>query len=122
MDFPPESANAGARFAERRAWPRYALIAVVQIVEPVAGIQLSGRTAEISFGGCYVDILNTLPKGTVIQLSIQRDQGAFQTWGCVAYAHPGIGIGVRFFDTAPEDAAVLKIWIDELSASVWNAI
>lgn len=111
--------DAGARFAERRSSPRYLLVATTEIMEPIARIRLSGRTAEIGGGGCYIDILNPLPKGSVIQLFIRRDSGTFQTWGRVAYAHEGIGMGVQFFDTAPEQTRILKEWLEELSASGW---
>lgn len=70
-------------------------------------------------GGCYIDVLNPLPKDSIIQLSIHRDSGAFETWGRVVYAHEGIGMGVKFFDIAPEQTETLKHWIDELSASGW---
>jgi PilZ domain len=118
-DFQRTHPDAGARFAERRSSPRYALIATVEVTEPVAKIHLSGRTAEISLGGCYVDILNPLPKNSVVQLSIERDQGTFHTWGRVVYVHEGIGMGVQFFDTSSDEADLLKGWIEELSASGW---
>lgn len=121
-DFQRTNPDAGARFADRRSSPRYALIATVEIIEPVAKIRLSGRTAEISLGGCYVDILNPLPKNSVVQLSVHRDQGTFETWGRVVYVHEGIGMGVQFFDTSPDEANLLKGWIAELSASGWATL
>jgi len=116
-DFLSSPPDAGARFSERRSSPRYALIASVEISDPIGKIQLSGRTSEISIGGCYVDVLNTLPAGTVIQIRIQRDKGAFESWGTVKYVHESIGMGVMFFQTTPEQKAVLKEWIAELSLS-----
>ena len=118
-DFSERGPDAGTRFAERRSSPRYLLVATVELIEPVARIRLSGRTAEISLGGCYIDILNPLPKDSIVELSIHRDTGAFETWGQVRYVHEGIGMGVKFLDTAPEQAKILRQWIDELSASGW---
>ncbi|MGH9713176.1 MAG: PilZ domain-containing protein [Candidatus Acidiferrales bacterium] len=113
----PMEIKAGSRFAERRSTPRYALIATAEIVEPVGNIRLSGRTSEIGLGGCYVDVLNTLPKGTVIELSIQRDIGVLKTWGRVVYAQENMGMGVQFFDISPEQQTLLKSWLADLSAS-----
>jgi PilZ domain len=116
-DFVSNPPDAGARFSDRRSSPRYALIASVEITDPIGRIQLSGRTSEVSLGGCYVDVLNTLPSGTVIQIRIQRDQGTFETWGRVKYVHESIGMGVMFFQTTPEQKEILRGWIAELSAS-----
>lgn len=118
-DFQRSNPAAGARFAERRSSPRYVLIAAVEIIEPVANIRLVGRTAEISLGGCYIDTLNPLPKNTVVRLAIQREQGAFESWGRVVYVHEGIGMGVQFFNTASDQVNALKGWIGELSESGW---
>jgi c-di-GMP-binding flagellar brake protein YcgR len=118
----PADLQAGGRFAERRAHPRYVLIAPTDILEPIANIRLSGRTAEISLGGCYVDLANPLPKGAVIELAIQRDLSVLKTWGRVAYAHEQVGMGVQFLDTAPDQRAVLQQWIHELSSSEWTTL
>lgn len=118
-DFQRSNPDAGARFAERRSSPRYVLIAIVEIIDPVANIRLSGRTAEISLGGCYVDTLNPLPKSSIVRLAIQREQGTFESWGRIVYVHEGIGMGVQFFDTPPDQANSLREWIDELSSSGW---
>jgi hypothetical protein len=117
QDFLSSPPDAGARFSERRSSPRYALIASVEITDPIGKIQLSGRTSEMSIGGCYVDVLNTLPAGTVIQIRIQRDKGTFESWGSVKYVHESIGMGVMFFHTTPEQKEVLKEWIAELSSA-----
>ena len=118
----PDDLEAGARYAEKRAFPRFALIATAEIVEPVAKIKLSGRTAEIGLGGCYVDALNTLPKGTVIELAIQRDGDELRIWGRVAYAHENIGMGVQFLDVTPAQLEVLNQWIADLSSSEWTRL
>jgi hypothetical protein len=118
----PGDMEAGGRFAERRAHPRYVLVAPADIVEPIANIRVSGRTAEISLGGCYVDVEDPLPKGAVIELSIQRDISVLKTWGCVVYAHEQVGMGIQFLDTAPDQRALLHQWINELSASEWTTL
>jgi hypothetical protein len=116
-EFRPSKPEAGARFAERRSSPRYVLVAAVDILDPVANIRLFGRTAEISQNGCYVDILNPLPKNSVIQLFIRRDGGTFETWARVVYVHDRLGMGMQFFNTTRDHAALLEKWIAELSSS-----
>ncbi|HUJ33140.1 MAG TPA: PilZ domain-containing protein [Candidatus Acidoferrum sp.] len=116
QDFARKQPDAGARFAERRSAPRFPMVADADIVEPITRTHLSGRTAEVSVGGCYVDVQNPLPAGTVIQICIQRETGSFATWGRIAYAQQGIGMGIAFFNTVPEQAVILREWIAGLSA------
>jgi len=67
--------NAGSQYSERRTVPRFSFIAAAEIVEPVSGVHISGRISEISRKGCYVDLLNTLPTGTTIEVQITGSGG-----------------------------------------------
>ena len=106
-DSPPQ-------YRERRSVPRFALIATAEITEPASGVHISGRISEISRKGCYLDILNTLPVGTQLRLTIFRDQGTFTTNGKVIYAQEGMGMGISFADLASDQLKVLDAWLGEL--------
>jgi PilZ domain len=108
--------DAGTRFAERRAAPRYPFVAPAELFEPIARLRLSGRTSQLSLGGCYVDVQDPLPVKTVCQLRIEWDRGKFETWARIVYIHPGAGMGIAFFDTSPEQKATLADWLAEPSA------
>lgn len=99
----------------RRTVPRYSLIVAVDIVEPASDLHLTGRVSEISRKGCYVDILNTLPVGTVIRLRMSRDQGEFSTLGTIIYVQEGAGMGVAFQDTPADQMKILDTWLAELN-------
>jgi PilZ domain len=103
-------------FREQRAVPRYSLIATVDVFESATEMRLSGRVSEISRKGCYVDILNTLPVGTAVQLSVSRDQGNFVTAGKVIYVHEGMGMGVAFLDPAADQLKTLDAWLSEMAS------
>jgi hypothetical protein len=109
--------DAGARYAERRCVPRYPYSAITDVFEPVTRTSLKGRTTEISTRGCYVELSNPLPKNTVFQLRIHQNAGTFETWGRVAYALEGQGMGVAFLLTAPEHEKIIVAWIAEISAA-----
>lgn len=113
-DFARKMPDAGARFADRRSSPRFAFVAEVAILEPISGTRIAGRTSEISVGGCYVAVLNPLPPSTVVQICILREKENFASWGRIAYTHEGIGMGVSFFKTLPEQLGVIREWIEEL--------
>jgi PilZ domain len=99
---------------ERRAVPRYSFIAVAEILEPSSGVRIAGRISEISRKGCYIDLLNTLPTGTTIEVRISRDSGAFICGGKIIYVQDGMGMGIAFSETPPEQLKILDSWLAEL--------
>jgi PilZ domain len=114
VDVPGNSANSGIEFREKRTVPRYSLIATAEVVEPATGVHISGRLAEISRKGCYLDILNTLPVGTQLQLTVSRDQGAFTSRARIIYVQEGMGMGLAFVDVPPAQLTILDAWLAEL--------
>jgi hypothetical protein len=112
----PSKASKTDTYRERRTVPRYPLIATVEVLETATETRLSGRISEISRKGCYVDVLNTLPPGTLVRLWISRDEGTFETPGRIIYAQPGMGMGVFFLDTPAAQMQVLDTWLAEFAS------
>lgn len=109
-------ANPGPPYREKREVPRFSFIADVALTEPATDTRISGRISEISRKGCYVDVLNTLPVGTPIELRVTRDQGVFATKGKIIYVQPGMGMGVAFTSVAADQMNILDAWLKELSS------
>ncbi len=109
--------DPGVSYRNRRSVPRYGLIAQTDVVEPVSGLRISGRISEVSLKGCYVDVLNTLPTQTVIEVRILRDQGTFTSPGKIIYTQEGMGMGVAFLNTPADQFEVLDSWLADLNAS-----
>ncbi|MGA8869579.1 MAG: PilZ domain-containing protein [Candidatus Acidiferrales bacterium] len=105
---------SGQSWGERRTVPRYSLIATAEVIEPPSDARMSGRISEISRKGCYLDILNTLPVGTTVQLRVTRDQGSFATMARIIYVQEGIGMGLAFVDPPEDQLRILDSWIAEL--------
>jgi hypothetical protein len=101
--------------ADRRTVPRYSLVATADIVDPASGVRMSGRISEISRKGCYVDLLNTLPKNTLVRVRISRDRGNFESPGKIVYVQEGMGMGVAFLDPEPDQMKLLDSWLTELT-------
>jgi len=74
---------------------------------------MSGRISEISRKGCYLDVLNTLPIGTRLRLTISRDQGVFTSQARIIYVQQGMGMGIAFVDVPPDQAKILDGWLAE---------
>jgi hypothetical protein len=109
--------DAGKSNRERRSVLRYALIAQIEIIEPASGLCITGRLSEISRKGCYVDLLNTLPVKTVIEVRVSRDQGTFVSRGRVIYVLEGMGMGVEFLEMAGDQSKILGAWLEEFQVS-----
>jgi PilZ domain len=107
--------DAGQPYREKRTVPRYSFIAHVEVIEPASDTHIAGRVSEISRKGCYIDVLITLPPGTLIQLKVLRDQGTFSTKGKIIYAQESMGMGVAFLEIADAELKTLDSWLAELA-------
>ncbi len=108
--------EAGQSYREKRTVPRYSFIAHVEVIEPTSDTHIAGRVSEISRKGCYIDVLITLPPGTLIQLKVLRDSGTFSTEGKIIYAQECMGMGVAFLEIADSELKTLDAWLAELAA------
>ena len=112
-----ESVNQsiGASQRDGREVPRYTLIATAEFRDPLSGVRIAGRISEISRKGCYLDVLNTLPKDTRIEVRISRDRGNFASAGKIIYEQERMGMGVAFCDVPADQLAILDSWLVELT-------
>jgi hypothetical protein len=99
--------------AERRAAPRYALVLTAEVVEPRSRAKLNARTSDISRTGCYLDTLNPMGTGMLLNLRLQHGDEVFTTKARVVYESPNMGMGVQFVDVPPDQMAILDRWFAE---------
>jgi len=100
--------------AKKRSVRRCQLVASAEVTEPHSGARITGRTSEVAVGGCYVDALNPLPEGTLVEVRILRDQGTFETKAKVVYSDPGFGMGLAFTEMSPDMRLLLEGWLFEI--------
>jgi hypothetical protein len=77
---------------------------------------MSGRISEISRKGCYLDILNSLPVNTPIDVRIVRDKGVFSSPGKIIYVQDPMGMGIGFEETPADQLQILDAWLEELGS------
>jgi hypothetical protein len=65
-----------------------------------------------------VDSLNPFPSGTVVELCLKKESRSFKAPGRVVYSMVGLGMGVAFTDTDPQQVHILEKWIGELSGDL----
>ena len=99
-------------FKERRAAPRYPLILIAEVTDRLSSAKFTARTSDVSRSGCYLDMLNPLPRGTQIHLRLQSEKEKFEWSGTVIYVSPGLGMGVAFAASLPvNEQEILDRWL-----------
>jgi len=100
---------------ERREEPRFSFTAAVELYEVQSQTRLSGRCSDVSSSGCYIDMLSPFAKDSVLRIRIEHEMREFQAMAIVTYAHPSMGMGIRFTEIKPQYQVVLRYWIAGLS-------
>jgi len=81
---------------ERRSQSRYALAAGVRVADQRSGIPSWCNIADISRGGCFIELVVPFPKGTQLTLEVRAGELKFRTQGEVKSSQPGKGMGIQF--------------------------
>lgn len=102
---------------ERRSSPRYAFTATVEAIDTKASIRMTGRLSDISSHGCYVDTISPFAKNANVMLTITREAQSFKTQANISYSMTGMGMGLSFTNTEPDQLPVLEAWLEELKTS-----
>jgi hypothetical protein len=104
-----------------RRTPRFPFVATAELTHEESGGTLNCQVAELSANGCYVDMLNTLPVSSPINIKIFAGSECFEATAKVIYAHENLGMGVAFQDVSIKSGVLLRRWLDEASKSHSNA-
>jgi hypothetical protein len=107
--FQPEAAIA---YQEKRRSPRYSFIASAELIEEKADVRIASRVSELSLHGCYLDMMNPFPLGTLVLVKIAAGDAFFEAKSKIVYSQPNMGAGVAFLQVAPDSQAVLERWLD----------
>ena len=99
---------------EKRLSPRFAFSPAVEATDIQANIRIIGRLSDISRSGCYIDTISPLAKDAAVTLTISKDGKSFKTQATVVYSKVGMGMGVSFTTSTPEQLLVLEGWLGEL--------
>jgi hypothetical protein len=103
--------------ADRRRSLRFPFSATVEMLETSSGAKITGRTADLGLGGCYIDTLSPLPVGTEVILTILKGNESFEAQGKVTFSQIGMGMGVAFVSAQPSQIRTFQKWIQEISGT-----
>lgn len=98
---------------ERRRTPRYIFIASAELYEQQSEVRVASRVSELSLHGCYLDMMNPFPAGTLVLVKIFADELTFQSKAKIIYATPNVGAGLAFMDVEPKYDYILRRWLEQ---------
>ena len=102
---------------ERRRTPRYSFIAHAELSEDKSHVRLATRVSELSLYGCYLDMMNPFPSGTLITLKITAGDEIFEAHAKIIYSTPNMGAGVVFLEVDPKHQPILRHWLEAAESS-----
>jgi hypothetical protein len=106
--------EAAIGYEEKRRSPRYSFIASAELIEERADVRIATRVSELSLHGCYLDMMNPFPKGTMVLVKISAGDAFFEARSQIVYSQPNMGAGVGFLAVEAASQIVLERWLDEL--------
>ncbi len=105
------------KFAESRKHPRFKCNNSVE-VHAQGGASFWAKIADLSVGGCYVEMAIPLPVGAKVRVGIWIGETKSWAEGEVAYSTPGFGTGVKFTRISGSDLERIQQYLTTLTAFV----
>lgn len=99
---PPSKANA-VNWKERRASPRIRCSGSVEFRVDGAGVRMWGTLTDISLHGCYVEMNNTYPVDTKVNLVLKSFGMRIEVAGVVRTSYSFLGTGICFAKIDPDE-------------------
>jgi len=90
--------------------PRAPVAAQAIVVELASGGTISGKTLNLSIGGCYLKATKPLPIRAAVRIQLSNNGSAITVYGDVVRSEPGKGMAMKFRSLEPGAASVLKRW------------
>jgi hypothetical protein len=114
-------ASAALKAQNRRQHSRHPFTATVEAVESASQTRIQGRISDLSGGGCYVDTISSFPAGSKVSIRVTRDTHSFETRAQVVYSLIGMGMGLKFTGTDPEQQQIVNTWLAEIGGETMAA-
>ena len=112
---PPPGFDGSVRDAkDRRTSSRLKCTNSAEVYPSGETAPIRTRTADLSMGGCFLEMPNPLPKGTQIRIALWVKEFKLWTNGEVVTSTPGFGIGVKFTQISEQDKNQLKHFLESL--------
>jgi hypothetical protein len=112
----PTAIGAASPFTERRKAPRFSCAGRIEMRVEGADYRTGGTLTDISLHGCYVEMNNTYPVGTKLNLELEVISMKVALSGEVRAAYPFLGMGISFGEIERKPLAQLQELLVALTA------
>jgi hypothetical protein len=103
---------------EYRKHARRKVMVAVELQPEKAPVPLRVKTADLSIGGLYVEMMFTLEVGTKLNVVLWIDDVKVSIGGVVVTRDLQVGNGIEFIDMAPEDRATIEHFLRDAVAAI----
>jgi c-di-GMP-binding flagellar brake protein YcgR len=103
---------------DRRRDPRHSVQVQIELREDGSEVPIRMSTTDLSRGGCYVELMLTLPIGTYVSAKLWLSDGSVRMRGRVVTLHPQFGNGIKFLEFEDDGKKVLAQYLDAINAYV----
>ena len=79
------------------------------------GASFWGTVADLSLGGCYVEMPLPLQPGTKLKVGIWFGESKAWAEAQVAHRTPGLGVGLKFIEISEQDRDVIRRFLENLA-------
>jgi hypothetical protein len=102
--------------SERREHPRLKCMNSVHLRPEGGGAPIWGKVADLSAGGCFVEMPIPLKRGTRLSIELWlSDEKRLSLQGKVVNSRPGFGIGIQFGKATQQDAEELRRFLKSIT-------
>jgi hypothetical protein len=109
--------TAATFLPEHRRHARFPLTTFVEALDPKSNTQISGRSSDVSLGGCYVDTLNPFNEGTIIRIRLTKENISFEANAKVVFSQIGMGMGIAFLSAEKDQFQIYQKWKNQFSGN-----
>ncbi len=99
---------------ERRTLPRMRCAASAELHPEGQAAPIMAGIADLSLGGCFVDMPMPLRIGTNLKVVLWLDSVKMQASAVVSNTRPGFGMGLHFMRLPAEEQAKLQVYIAKI--------
>jgi hypothetical protein len=115
MGFQKQLSSATAAPQNRRAHPRLEVQVQIELRQEGSDVPYRLQTSDLSRGGCYVQMMMTLPIGTRLKGTLWLDDSPVRVRAQVVTSHPQFGNGVMFTEFEGSGKQLLERYLDAMS-------